>query len=424
MFKLISTQKRYFKAPYRMSIEPKRKQPRVVNLNSNSLERLTPKNYPFLEPGKLPIKERPRKLNDFKRRRSDAPEMKKLMTDEEAQVRKDRGLRDARKGTNFFSGGDEPQYSDFYERIDSLRESNPLVNANTSGWIFNQSPQFFRPKLGSVHELTIGGWRRGSLIGQEANRKLWKERLMHLPLLRDRPPDPFRNSPELIKRISFKDPKTLMNFLAPSGKIKNHRVTGVSWKVQRKIAKEIKKCRFLGLFSFTSNPANLLFTEDTQPGYFPEMSNDPSFPVLDEDELPSLPGQSQSTFKKKGPTKFLEFQKNVDAGLHPSGEYYSQLTDNEYRPKRRVKAREVSQYYGRQKDRMNEKLDTILEQRHMADTMKQKNLMSQKKKTTDFGDSDSEKQQKEITEEQQRQQEKEFPISRIVNPLFDSKDLL
>jgi small subunit ribosomal protein S18 len=55
-----------------------------------------------------------------------------------------------------------------------------------------------------------------------------------------------------IKSIDYKDLDILKKFINPSGKIMNHKRTGVSAKNQRKLANAIKRARFLGLLPFVA----------------------------------------------------------------------------------------------------------------------------------------------------------------------------
>lgn len=53
-----------------------------------------------------------------------------------------------------------------------------------------------------------------------------------------------------IKYIDYKDTEILKKFINPSGKIVNHKKTGVTSKNQRALASAIKHARFLGLLPF------------------------------------------------------------------------------------------------------------------------------------------------------------------------------
>jgi small subunit ribosomal protein S18 len=55
-----------------------------------------------------------------------------------------------------------------------------------------------------------------------------------------------------IKEIDFKEVRLLKKFISLSGKIKPKRKTGTCASHQRKLAKAIKRARFLGLLSFVS----------------------------------------------------------------------------------------------------------------------------------------------------------------------------
>ncbi len=55
-----------------------------------------------------------------------------------------------------------------------------------------------------------------------------------------------------IKHIDYKDIEILKRFLNPSGKIVNHKRSGITMKNQRKLAVAIKNARFMGLLPFVA----------------------------------------------------------------------------------------------------------------------------------------------------------------------------
>ncbi len=57
-----------------------------------------------------------------------------------------------------------------------------------------------------------------------------------------------KNSPS----IDYKDLKLLSRYISEKGKIVPSRITGVSKKKQKELAKAIKRARFLSLMSYTS----------------------------------------------------------------------------------------------------------------------------------------------------------------------------
>ena len=65
---------------------------------------------------------------------------------------------------------------------------------------------------------------------------------------------PFKEDPELIKKINYKEYKFLKKFITDQGKIIPAHVTGVSAKYQRKLQKEIKKARNIALLPYTNLP--------------------------------------------------------------------------------------------------------------------------------------------------------------------------
>ncbi len=56
-----------------------------------------------------------------------------------------------------------------------------------------------------------------------------------------------------IKYVDYKDPDFLMQFLNEQGKILPRRITGLSMKNQRRVAKAIKRARHLALLPFTTD---------------------------------------------------------------------------------------------------------------------------------------------------------------------------
>jgi len=68
------------------------------------------------------------------------------------------------------------------------------------------------------------------------------------PFFRRRKTCPFQgdNAP----RIDYKDVKLLQRYISERGKIVPSRITAVSQKKQRELAKAIKRARFLGLLPY------------------------------------------------------------------------------------------------------------------------------------------------------------------------------
>ena len=71
------------------------------------------------------------------------------------------------------------------------------------------------------------------------------------PFFRRRKSCPFSgpNAPE----ITYKNPKMLGRYVSERGKMMPSRITAVSQKMQRKLAQEIKRARFLALMAYVSN---------------------------------------------------------------------------------------------------------------------------------------------------------------------------
>ncbi len=68
------------------------------------------------------------------------------------------------------------------------------------------------------------------------------------PFHRRRKTCPF--SGENAPKIDYKDVKLLQRFISERGKIVPSRITAVSMKKQRELAKAIKRARFLGLLPY------------------------------------------------------------------------------------------------------------------------------------------------------------------------------
>ena len=56
-----------------------------------------------------------------------------------------------------------------------------------------------------------------------------------------------------IKYIDYKDPDFLMRFLNDQGKILPRRITGTSFKYQRRLATAVKRCRQLALLPYVGD---------------------------------------------------------------------------------------------------------------------------------------------------------------------------
>jgi small subunit ribosomal protein S18 len=53
--------------------------------------------------------------------------------------------------------------------------------------------------------------------------------------------------------VDYKDLDTLRQFIGESGKIVPSRITGATARVQRALAKEVKRARFLALLPYTDS---------------------------------------------------------------------------------------------------------------------------------------------------------------------------
>lgn len=63
----------------------------------------------------------------------------------------------------------------------------------------------------------------------------------------------FKNNPELINSIDYKNVDFLKRFLTERGKILPSRVSGNSARYQRMIAREIRKARTIALLPYTTH---------------------------------------------------------------------------------------------------------------------------------------------------------------------------
>jgi len=54
-------------------------------------------------------------------------------------------------------------------------------------------------------------------------------------------------------KIAYKDVRLLQRYISERGKIVPSRITAVSQKAQRKLAREIKRARFLALLPYVAN---------------------------------------------------------------------------------------------------------------------------------------------------------------------------
>lgn len=104
-------------------------------------------------------------------------------------------------------------------------------------------------------KINMDRWRRGftSLQSQGKFFDKYNPSLQQFNT-QDKPLNPFRYKPQLINRISVKNPKILFPFISETGKIKSRNYTGLKNRAQRRVTREIKKLRILGLTGYGSNP--------------------------------------------------------------------------------------------------------------------------------------------------------------------------
>ena len=75
-----------------------------------------------------------------------------------------------------------------------------------------------------------------------------------MSLLHNKKMCPFKEDPQLVKKINYKEYMFLKKFITEKGKIIPSYVTGVSAKYQRLLSKEIKKARNIALLPYTNLP--------------------------------------------------------------------------------------------------------------------------------------------------------------------------
>jgi len=71
------------------------------------------------------------------------------------------------------------------------------------------------------------------------------------PFFKRRKTCPF--SSDFAPEITYKDPRMLGKYISERGKMVPSRITAVSQKAQRKLAREIKRARFLALMPYVSS---------------------------------------------------------------------------------------------------------------------------------------------------------------------------
>jgi small subunit ribosomal protein S18 len=99
--------------------------------------------------------------------------------------------------------------------------------------------------------MSFGGNREGSREGRGGDREGGRggdRDGARRPFFRRKKTDPFSgaNAP----KIDYKDVKLLQRYISERGKIVPSRITAVSAKKQRDLARAIKRARFLGLLPY------------------------------------------------------------------------------------------------------------------------------------------------------------------------------
>ncbi|KAL9657308.1 hypothetical protein ABK040_011528 [Willaertia magna] len=154
-------------------------------------------------------------------------------------------------------------YNSFIENADRDVFNHYLkqpTNANTSGWLYNKPPTSHLEFMNSLNQFTdtVKDWREGKLAGDDIQyRKMMEYQLHQLPQFKSSPPDPFANdNQQFVSKISYKNPYLLSRFISEAGRITPRRFTGVRRNTHAKLQREIKKARFLGIFSFSGATMN------------------------------------------------------------------------------------------------------------------------------------------------------------------------
>ncbi len=78
--------------------------------------------------------------------------------------------------------------------------------------------------------------------------------LMNEPIKRvEQKPKYCRFKKNGIKYIDYKDPDFLFKFINEQGKLLPRRLTGTSWKFQKKVSQAVKRARHMAILPFTGD---------------------------------------------------------------------------------------------------------------------------------------------------------------------------
>ncbi|QOI97801.1 MAG: 30S ribosomal protein S18 [Flammeovirgaceae bacterium] len=78
--------------------------------------------------------------------------------------------------------------------------------------------------------------------------------LMNEPIKRVEPKAKYcRFKKNGIKYIDYKDPDFLIKFINEQGKILPRRLTGTSWKFQKKVTQAVKRARHMAILPYTGD---------------------------------------------------------------------------------------------------------------------------------------------------------------------------
>jgi len=277
--------------------------------------------------------------------------------------RKERLITKKRGGTVRFDGGLNEGHDFLLKRIENISpqavySNSRVINKNSSNWLYNNPMGILHSKPGHEFNKELlksssqERWRNGSLMTLENRNEVWKQTLNTLPIFRKKPSDPFRSNPQMNDRISFKDPKTLSNFLTRGGRIVSSRFSGVKWKTQKKIKKEIHKARFLGIFSYSGN------AQYNQPEFQPQFNS-----LFSEEEAQT---EMNKLLSEKNWLK--DYLKNLENGIQVTGsnKWIPPLSRTNPRHSERVLKLEK---FGRTKNQLEKKYEEISHMDQLDNTL-------------------------------------------------------
>jgi len=124
----------------------------------------------------------------------------------------------------------------------------------------------------------------------------------------------------------------LGNFISAGGNILGRRHTGVTGRAQRRIEREVKKARYLGLVSFTGNPefvTNKYQPNDSLDYYIDDITEEAEEEELEEEEAEMRPNERYTEYSYPEGTENIQTAENLEFGFalkpHPylTKKYYN-----------------------------------------------------------------------------------------------------